>query len=235
MIKAIVFDIDETLVDHYKAIEKALHIFHGKKSLAEKTTVPELIKYWDQAERIFFELYLQGKMTILQQRIARIQYVYKQFRIELNESEAKKTIEEYLLHYQDCWELFSDVAECLDSLKEYKLGIISNGDSVQQRMKLERTGIVNHFSMTLISGDIGIPKPKKEIFEEALKRLDVNASEAIYVGDDPIKDVEGALSAGIFPVLIDRYNKKTTQVKASVKIVQHLKDFQKVIKGTIKI
>lgn len=225
MVKAVIFDIDETLINHYKAIEKALCIFHEKKSLSEKVTIPELVKYWNEAERKFFELYLQGKMTILEQRIARIQHVYRGFGVRLNEIEAKNTIEEYLCHYRDSWELFDDVVDCLNSLKEYKLGIISNGDPVQQRMKLEKTGIEHYFSVVLISGDINIPKPHKEIFMEALNRLGVKPEEAIYIGDDPVKDIHGSSGAGIYPILIDRYDKNRSAVHQSIRVVGDFKNF----------
>ena len=56
----------------------------------------------------------------------------------------------------------------------------------------------------MISGIEGIEKPDERIYRLALERADVDASESVYVGDNPEFDVDPALALGMFPVLIDR-------------------------------
>ena len=51
------------------------------------------------------------------------------------------------------------------------------------------------FDVVVVSGDIGIYKPDRRIFDEAIRRAGVKNEEAMFVGDHPVNDIEGALSA----------------------------------------
>jgi len=56
------------------------------------------------------------------------------------------------------------------------------------------------------SGEVGVDKPEPPIFLAALERAGIDASEAVYVGDQYDTDVVGARGVGIKPILIDRYD-----------------------------
>ena len=64
-------------------------------------------------------------------------------------------------------------------------------------MKLDTAGIRELFDVVVVSGDIGIYKPDRRIFDEAVKRAGVKNEESLFVGDHPINDVEGALGANM--------------------------------------
>ena len=88
----------------------------------------------------------------------------------------------------------------IDVLKEikkrgYVLGCITNGVSSLQNIKLDTAGIRDMFDVVVVSGDIGIYKPDRRIFDEAIRRAGVKNEEAMFVGDHPVNDIEGALSA----------------------------------------
>ena len=88
----------------------------------------------------------------------------------------------------------------VDVLKELKsrgyiLGAITNGVSSLQNIKLDTAGIRDLFDVVMVSGDIGIYKPDRRIFDEAIRRAGIKNKEALFVGDHPINDIEGALSA----------------------------------------
>lgn len=88
----------------------------------------------------------------------------------------------------------------VDMLKEIKargyiLGCITNGVSSLQNIKLDTAGIRDMFDIVVVSGDIGIYKPDRRIFDEACKRAGVENSKALFVGDHPVNDIEGALGA----------------------------------------
>lgn len=90
----------------------------------------------------------------------------------------------------------------VDVLKEVKrrgyiLGAVTNGVSALQNMKLDTAKIRSLFDVVVVSGDIGIYKPDRRIFDEAAKRAGVKNSECLFVGDHPVNDVEGALGAGM--------------------------------------
>lgn len=90
----------------------------------------------------------------------------------------------------------------VDVLKEVKrrgyiLGAVTNGVSALQNMKLDTAGIRSLFDVVVVSGDIGIYKPDRRIFDEAARRAGVQNGECLFVGDHPVNDVQGALGAGM--------------------------------------
>jgi putative hydrolase of the HAD superfamily len=101
--------------------------------------------------------------------------------------------------------LFDDVVPVLERLHAagLKLGVISNFEEWLERL-LERLGVRPYFDVRVISGVEGLEKPDPAIFELAMSRAGVEAGRSVYVGDNPVFDVEPALGLGMFPVLIDR-------------------------------
>lgn len=90
----------------------------------------------------------------------------------------------------------------IDVLKEIKnkgyiLGCITNGVSSLQNIKLDTAGIRDLFDVVVVSGDIGIYKPDRRIFDYAIQLAGVKNEESLYVGDHPINDIQGALGAGM--------------------------------------
>ena len=77
-----------------------------------------------------------------------------------------------------------------------RVAIVSNGGSAQ-RDKLERAGLADLLPMVFISGELGVAKPKPEIFERALAWSELAASECLFVGDDPVNDLAPAAALGM--------------------------------------
>ena len=102
------------------------------------------------------------------------------------------------------WELAPDTRRVLDVLaaEGRALGVITNFDS-RVRDVLRHLGIAPYFRSVILAAEEGVAKPHPGIFRAALRRMRLEEGEAIYVGDDPGNDVEGARAAGMIPVLID--------------------------------
>ena len=111
--------------------------------------------------------------------------------------------DDYLLPQN--WSLFPDVEACLRGLKRrgFRLGVISNWDASLEGL-LRSLGMLPYFDEVIASAAVNARKPHRAIFEIALERMGVSADEAVHVGDLPEADGEGASSAGLRPVLIDR-------------------------------
>jgi putative hydrolase of the HAD superfamily len=78
-----------------------------------------------------------------------------------------------------------------------KLGVITNGLTWSQNTKLEAMGLREFFSVVLISEEVGIRKPDARIFMMGLDGLGVDASDAVFVGDNPELDIAGARGVGM--------------------------------------
>jgi putative hydrolase of the HAD superfamily len=103
------------------------------------------------------------------------------------------------------YRLFEDVLPALDDLQGHgvRLGLVSNFEEWLERL-LEALEVIRYFDVRVISGSEGLEKPDPRIFEVALVRTGVNASESVYVGDSPRFDIEPAESIGMVGVLLDR-------------------------------
>jgi FMN phosphatase YigB (HAD superfamily) len=97
-----------------------------------------------------------------------------------------------------------DARRVLPELKDagYFLAVISNRDKPFHDT-LESHGIGEYFGFSLAGGEVDAFKPEPEIFVHALKRANLGAQEAVYVGDNYYADVIGARCAGLRPVLYD--------------------------------
>jgi len=103
-------------------------------------------------------------------------------------------------------ELYPDVKETVRTLKGMgiKIGIVTNGFQTDIDEILSRTSLTGVFDVTVGADAVGRPKPDEKIFVYALEKLGVSPQEAIFIGDQPRIDYEGAANAGLKPLLVDR-------------------------------
>jgi putative hydrolase of the HAD superfamily len=100
-------------------------------------------------------------------------------------------------------EPFADVVPALGRLRaRYRLMSLSNGNA-----DLGVIGLRRFFEDSLAAREAGAAKPDRRIFEVMLARAGVEPAEAVYVGDDPHADVEGARRAGLHAVWINRFGR----------------------------
>jgi putative hydrolase of the HAD superfamily len=92
-----------------------------------------------------------------------------------------------------------------DLHRELKLGVCSNFTHAPAAVRvLEEAGLAPHLDAVVVSEEIGVRKPRKEIFDEALRRLGVSASDAVHVGDNLTADVAGAAAVGMQTIWLTR-------------------------------
>lgn len=120
--------------------------------------------------------------------------------------------------------VYKDVPPALESLSRWgvEMGIVGNTlfwESADTRRLLRRAGISGFFKYMLFSDEVGYSKPDREIFLEFSRLTGVHPGKIIYVGDNVVEDVGGALSSGMLGVLIKRSAEKSIfvhDVKAGV-------------------
>lgn len=116
-----------------------------------------------------------------------------------------------------CASLYADSKEVLVALRRrnYRLALVSNL-ATPYRLPIRRLGLTEMVDELVYSYEIGWRKPQPEIFRHALKKLGVLPSEAIFVGDTMVDDIEGATGVGMRAFLIDRSIPATATSLASL-------------------
>ena len=112
--------------------------------------------------------------------------------------------DDFKLNYGRMPVLFEGTLETLELLQEkYQLGLISNGLTKSQYIKLDATGLRGFFGSIKISEEFGITKPDPQIFTSCLEELDVDAEDSLFVGDHPQHDIEAAKNVGLRAVWVE--------------------------------
>ena len=197
----IFFDIDDTLVTHSQAQSQAARLFWEAFADRLPYSQPEFPAVWDAVMRTHFAAFAAGQISFAEHRRRRVREIFAD---AVSDSEAGALFQAYLRHYEDCWALFDDVLLCLDALRSFPLGIISNGNGKQQRRKLHRLGIAERFQVVIISEEVGLWKPKAEMFWEACRQAETDPGECVYVGDSLTTDALASQAAGMRGVWLNR-------------------------------
>lgn len=198
----IFFDIDRTLLDHDSAERAAAIQFHAGHAASFPESPDEFVARWHMLAETHMRRYFDGLTTFAGQRRSRMRELFG--REALSDSEADMLFDAYLSKYKANWSLFPDVLPCLDRLAGARLGIISNGNSLLQREKLQNTGIVDRFDVVVMSGDVGHAKPSQAIFHAACAGAGEAPENCVYIGDDFAVDAIGSRQAGMHGIWLNR-------------------------------
>ncbi len=94
--------------------------------------------------------------------------------------------------------LFPDAGKTLEALRPlYRLAVITNGASDLQRSKINASRLESYFERIFVSGEVGVGKPQAGIFTFALEELGVAPTQAAMIGDNYLRDIDGAKRAGL--------------------------------------
>ncbi len=94
--------------------------------------------------------------------------------------------------------LYDGVPEVLNELKkQYQLGAVSDGQQLWAEPEMRRVGLKKYFDFVLVSGKYGYRKPDLRLYQKALKKMNLNPDEVIFIGNDMYRDIYGAHEAGM--------------------------------------
>jgi putative hydrolase of the HAD superfamily len=208
----IFFDIDGTLIDHASASAAASLSFFDHFSGAIPFERDKFPAVWEEILNKHFNRFCRGELSIWEQRRARMREVFAT--PELTDEEADSRYRTFIVEYEALTRAYEDAVPCLERLAGNQLGIISNGTRDQQIGKLKRAGLLRHFSVLVFSEDVGLGKPDRSIFVEALRQAGKNPTECAHIGDDLVADVTASHALGMQAVWLDRLGASSCPVPA---------------------
>ncbi|EHH1031812.1 HAD-IA family hydrolase [Vibrio parahaemolyticus] len=210
MLKAIFFDMDETLCGTSQADKAA-----GQKFAAWiQQTYPQV-----SDPQAFLQRYLQGVYKKLNAefpqlvallpdenafRCGLIQTILAENGIHIDAEQAQQAQHYFDSARMGAFTFFPGVKEMLmDLRKHYKLVVITNGPIFSQHPKLKATQMDEWVDHIIVGGEEPEEKPAASIFQKALNLVDIKPEEALHIGDSLATDIAGANNIGILSVWVN--------------------------------
>lgn len=206
-IRAIIFDLDDTLSDHrYSSME-------GVRALRQR--FPPLAQHpLEQLAKRHFALLntwhlriLQGAETAATARPKRYREFLEGYGVRVTNGELQQVIAHYQAAYVAHRRAVPGAAAVIDALRRRRLpiAVLTNHHSLRdQRDKLDECGLSHLSECLFVSADIGFTKPDPKAFTTVLGKLRHEPAETVMVGDSLTSDIEGALKAGMHAVWLNR-------------------------------
>lgn len=185
----ILFDADDTLF-HFDAYEGLRLMFarYGTDFSSQD------FAHYQAINKPLWVDYQDGKITA-----AQLQNIRFASWVEKLAASTQQINSAFLTAMADICTPLPGAKELVSALQgKVKLGIITNGFTELQTVRLERTGLKDMFSALVVSEEVGVAKPDAGIFEHAFKLMDHPPKDRILmVGDNPHSDILGGINAGI--------------------------------------
>jgi len=182
--KAIIFDVDNTLYDakqYYLGAFKEISEYLSKKhEISKQKILNKLMNLWIKKTSMYSRLFDD---------------VLNAFNLE----DELENVIKIFNNYNGKLKPYPDVIQTLKELKKrnYKLGVVTDGNVERQKRKLGLLGIVDFFYVIVFTKELDNPKPSEIPFQEAINKLKVIPQNSFYVGDNPLIDFEGAKKVGM--------------------------------------
>ncbi|MFP4424706.1 MAG: HAD-IA family hydrolase [Candidatus Woesearchaeota archaeon] len=204
MIKAVLYDLDDTLYDYTYA-----------HKIAMKAVFWELNKHMKMSYNRFMKLFKLSRVEIHKELSGtasahnRVLYFQRLMEKTNNSIEPSIVLKLYHTYWDSLMEnmrLKPGAIESLEYCREHgiKTAVVSDLTTSVQLRKLEKLGISKYIDVLVTSEEAGSEKPHSIMFLLTLNKLKVSAEEAVMVGDNKVADIEGANFVGLTTVLLKK-------------------------------
>lgn len=196
--KDLFIDLDDTLYDFSGASREA---FHETYELLDYSrffeTFEQYMAIYEPYNLELWKIYGEGKIT--KEELNRQRYSHPLEVVGINDPELAATFcREALSRIPTKNKLVPGAIELLEYLRpHYRLHILSNGFKELQAHKMSTSGILDYFDTLILSEDIGVNKPHRELYEYALGKTGASIETSLMIGDMFDTDITGAANIGM--------------------------------------
>lgn len=228
MLKAVIFDLDGTIIteDHIKGGLE--YTFQKNKKYLHNASFTEFLAANDRAVQSIVEMRKNGLIELNQVGIRIWFSIFNELKIPLNAEavyQFYKDLQNYILSNIKLNPDFIPLIKYLKR-KSIKIGILSNGLFIERFERARKVKILKYIDVLISSDMFGIEKPNKKIFQNVSELLDVSPNMAVYIGNDIRQDMEGARSAGMIPILLTNSTDKNQLKPESFQTVYNFFDLK---------
>jgi putative hydrolase of the HAD superfamily len=199
------FDLDDTLLDHRTSEGLAQQeTFDAHASLFGSLAFEEWLPAYRRRNVALWEAF--GRRAITREELCRRRFEEPLGELGLDATRGASVGDFYLAAYERHWRLFEGACEALEEASRLGIvGILSNGFTWLQKKKVKRFGLDRWVRHVVLSEEVGVSKPAREIFDAAVRMAGGGGASVrkVYVGDQFECDVLGAKSAGWFPIFFN--------------------------------
>ena len=195
-IKGIIFDADDTIVNHRECEKQALQYMFEKIEEKYDKNYQEIFRPLDKE---LWDNVALNKSNIAKELIPeyRFKVFFDMINISYNDyKKANKLFQDVLEHSVALIEKADEAIEYLHN-KNYMLFVATNGLVKLQKPRVLNSKIAKFISDIIVSEEVGLAKPNPKIFNVLLERNNLTSNDVIMVGDSLEKDVQGAQNANI--------------------------------------
>jgi len=209
-VRAVLFDVDDTLVDTASAFAAAIEV------VAEEYLphVPaqeyaQVLALWRADAQGHYRRFTRGEITHTEQRRARAAELHEAFGgppLHDDDDLFARWDARYSEAFADAWRSFDDALACVRDVVDRGLaiGAVTNAREAIQRDKLQRCGLADDVPLLVTLDTFGVGKPDPRVFTEACRLLGTDPAATLYVGDELDVDARAACRAGLHGVWLDR-------------------------------
>jgi len=204
MLKAVIFDLDGTIIseDHIK--DGLKYTFQRNKKYLQNTSFTEFLAANNRAVQRITGMRKDGLIKLNQVGIRIWFSIFNELKLPLGAEavyQMYKDLQNYILSNIKLNPGFIPLIKYLKR-KSIKIGILSNGLFVERFERAKKVKILKYIDVLVSSDMFGIEKPDIKIFLNISQLLGVSPTTSVYVGNDIHQDIEGAKSSGMTPVLL---------------------------------
>lgn len=193
MIKVVLLDVDNTLMDFHECARQAMHITAAEQGIVFPENIFEVFTEINNGLWLEIE---QGTLTVDELHRIRWDRIFDAIGIERDGVAFEQGFLKNLAKGDATVEGAKELLEYL--APKYTLCIASNAPYKQQTSRLSNAGLLDYFKKLFISETIGFSKPKKEFFDACMKELPgVEKQEIVMIGDSLSADIAGASAYGL--------------------------------------
>lgn len=218
MIKAVIFDLDDTLLNRDKAVDNLFFVILKKcYEDVSNTEIDRMLIRFKECDKNYYGE--NNKVNVLESFFDEFPPKYRF---------PHNSIQQFWNNnFPNCFSINQNTLKIVNAIKNrVKVAMITNGATQRQKAKIMNTHLNSCFEIIIISEEVGFSKPDRRIFELALNKLNVEPEATLFVGDDLEKDIAGCQNANIKGVW---FNPSVIQNNTKIKPYAEIHSFDRLL------